>query len=111
MDLGPIIPSPTPLTLSSFASFVPGSDEHPWCGPLVRSYAVRDAVYAALYAFIRTAQGSYIPGYRDPRLYTKARDWGVLVPLPADFVDAIRTFCLDELLAGSEFDSVPRVPW
>ena len=45
---------------------------------------------------------------RDPRLYAKKDHLGVLVPLPREFVNTVRTFGLDDLLPGSEYESVYR---
>ena len=65
-------------------------------------------MYACLYAFIRAAQGTCIAAYRHPRLYTKGAHWGVLVPLPSEFVAAIRIVGLDAILAGTELNGVHR---
>ena len=69
---------------------------------------LRETLYMTLYAFIRATQGMCISAYRDPRLYNKEDHWGILVPLPREFIEAIRTEGLDDLMAGSEFDSVHR---
>ena len=61
-----------------------------------------------LKVFIRAVQGMRIAAYRDPRSYTKEDHWGVLVPLPREFVDAVRTLGLYDLLFCSEFESVHR---
>ena len=107
-DLGPIVPTPTPLCVSNFSAFHLGAQEHPWRRDFARPFVLREALYATLYAFLRAAQGLCISAYRDPRLYTKESGWGVLVPLPSDFVEAIRTAGLDALLDGSEFGGVRR---
>ena len=60
----------------------------------------------ALYAFTRAIQGMRIALCRDPRLYKKGDHLGALVPQLHEFVDAVRTFSLDDYLAGSEFESV-----
>ena len=70
LSLGMIVPAPTPLYISNFAVFHLDVREQAWRTELARPYVLREAVYAALFTFIRTAQGTCIETYRHPRLHT-----------------------------------------
>ena len=59
------------FSISNFEAFYLVVREQVWRTALARLYALREAVYATLYAFIRVTQGTCIAAYRDPRLYTK----------------------------------------
>ena len=101
-DIDPIVSTPTPLSISNFCSFHLGAADHRWRSDFVRPFVLREALYATLYAFVRITQGLCISAYRDPQLYIKEDTWGVLVPLPTDFVEEIRVEGLETLLSGSE---------
>ena len=96
------MPTQTTLSISYFCFFHLGAADHRWRSDFVRPFVLREALYAALYVLIRTAQGLCISAYRDLRLYTKEDTWGVLVPLSTDFVEVVRAEGLDALPNGSE---------
>ena len=85
-----IVPSATLLSINIFVPLHAGTREHSWRTEFPRPYVRREALCASLYTFIRAAQSTCIAQYRDPRLYTTEDHWGILVPLPREFVDDIQ---------------------
>ena len=54
--LGPIVATPTSLSIGSSAKFHSDAREHGWRSEFVRPYVQRERLYMALYMLIRAAQ-------------------------------------------------------
>ena len=73
LSLGPILLTPTPLSVCKFASFHLVAREQFCRMDFARTYVLSEALYMTMHAFIHAAKGIYISAYRDPRLYTKEK--------------------------------------